>query len=101
MNRKIILKSRPQGEPLDENFEIREEVVEKIEPGFVMLKTIYLSLDPYMRGRMNAGRSYSKPVELGDVMEGEAVSAHQRDVIQRRTCCRCTAHSAKQTTLPS
>ena len=74
MNRKIILKSRPVGEPLNENFEIREEVLEKIEPGFVKLKTIYLSLDPYMRGRMNAGRSYSKPVELGDVMEGEAVS---------------------------
>ena len=74
MNRKIILKSRPEGEPLNENFEIREEVLEKIEPGFVKLKTIYLSLDPYMRGRMNAGRSYSKPVELGEVMEGEAVS---------------------------
>ena len=63
MNRKIILKSRPVGEPLNENFEIREEVLEKIESGFVKLKTIYLSLDPYMRGRMNAGRSYSKPVE--------------------------------------
>ena len=74
MNRKIILKSRPEREPKEENFEIREETLENIEPGSARIKTIYLSLDPYMRGRMNAGRSYSKPVELGEVMEGEAVS---------------------------
>jgi len=74
VNRKIILKSRPDKEPKEENFEIQEVAVENLEPGLVKLRTIYLSLDPYMRGRMNAGRSYSKPVELGAVMEGEAVS---------------------------
>ena len=57
MNRKIILKSRPEREPKEENFEIREETLENIEPGSARIKTIYLSLDPYMRGRMNAGRS--------------------------------------------
>jgi len=39
----------------------------------MLLHTIYLSLDPYMRGRMNAGPSYAKPVEVGEVMEGRAV----------------------------
>ena len=74
MNRKIILKSRPEKEPLKENFQIVEEDLKPIQSGQVQLKSIYLSLDPYMRGRMNAGRSYAKPVELGTVMEGEAVS---------------------------
>ena len=74
MNRKIILKSRPEKEPLKDNFQIVEEDLNAVQPGQVQLKSIYLSLDPYMRGRMNAGRSYAKPVELGTVMEGEAVS---------------------------
>ena len=74
MNRKIILKSRPEKEPLKENFQIIEKDLNTLELGQVQLKSIYLSLDPYMRGRMNAGRSYAKPVELGTVMEGEAVS---------------------------
>ena len=74
MNRKIILKSRPEKEPLKENFQIVEEDLDAVQAGQVQLKSIYLSLDPYMRGRMNAGRSYAKPVELGTVMEGEAVS---------------------------
>ena len=74
MNRKIILRSRPEKEPLKENFQIIEEDLNKVELGQVQLKSIYLSLDPYMRGRMNAGRSYAKPIELGMTMEGEAVS---------------------------
>ena len=74
MNKKIILRSRPEKEPLKENFQIVEEELNAIQPGQVQLKSIYLSLDPYMRGRMNAGRSYAKPVELGTTMEGEAVS---------------------------
>ena len=55
MNRKIILKSRPEKEPLKENFQIVEEDLDAVQPGQVQLKSIYLSLDPYMRGRMNAG----------------------------------------------
>ena len=72
MNRKIILKSRPEKEPLEENFQIVEGDLKPVQPGQVQLKSIYLSLDPYMRGRMNAGRSYAKPVELGTVMEGRS-----------------------------
>ena len=70
-NRRIVLAARPQGEPRDEDF--RLEAVDVPSPGEdqVLLRTIYLSLDPYMRGRMNAGPSYAPPVEIGQVMEGE------------------------------
>src|SRR5215472_11847486 len=73
-NRRIVLAARPRGEPRDEDF--RLEAVDPASPGQdqVLLRTIYLSLDPYMRGRMNAGPSYAPPVEVGQVMEGGAVS---------------------------
>jgi NADPH-dependent curcumin reductase CurA len=74
-NRRIVLAARPQGEPRDEDF--RLEAVDLASPGHdqVLLRTIYLSLDPYMRGRMNAGPSYAPPVEVGQVMEGGTISA--------------------------
>lgn len=70
----VVLASRPDGEPVHSNFRIENRELPTLEPGQVLLKVIYLSLDPYMRGRMNAGKSYSKPVEVGDVMEGGTVS---------------------------
>jgi NADPH-dependent curcumin reductase CurA len=74
-NRRIVLAARPHGEPRDEDF--RLEAVDLVSPGQyqVLLRTIYLSLDPYMRGRMNAGPSYAPPVEVGQVMEGGTISA--------------------------
>jgi NADPH-dependent curcumin reductase CurA len=72
-NRQILLASRPRGEPTPDNFKLVETDAPQPGPGQVLLRTIYLSLDPYMRGRMNAGPSYSKPVEVGEVMEGGAV----------------------------
>jgi hypothetical protein len=74
-NRRIVLAARPQGEPRDEDF--RLETVDLPSPGEgqVLLRTIYLSLDPYMRGRMNAGPSYAPPVEVGQVMQGGTISA--------------------------
>ena len=71
----MVLAARPNGEPREEDF--RLETVEIPAPGEdqVLLRTIYLSLDPYMRGRMNAGPSYAPPVEVGQVMEGGTVSA--------------------------
>ena len=74
-SRRIILAARPKGEPRDEDFQL--EVVDIPSPGDdqVLLRTMYLSLDPYMRGRMNAGPSYAPPVEIGEVMEGGTVSA--------------------------
>jgi len=74
-NRRIVLAARPNGEPQDKDF--RLEAVDLTLPGEdqVLLRTIYLSLDPYMRGRMNAGPSYAPPVEVGQVMGGGTVSA--------------------------
>ncbi|MFM1727599.1 NADP-dependent oxidoreductase [Prescottella soli] len=71
---RIVLASRPHGEPTSDNF--RTETVELPDPsdGQVLLRTVYLSLDPYMRGRMSTAESYAAPVEVGDVMVGAAVS---------------------------
>jgi NADPH-dependent curcumin reductase CurA len=74
-NRQILLASRPHGEPGPDNFELVETAVPQPGPGRMLLRTIYLSLDPYMRGRMRAGPSYARPVEVGEVMEGSAVCA--------------------------
>ena len=75
MNQQILLASRPHGEPVLENFKRVESVIPDLPPGKMLLRAIYLSLDPYMRGRMNAGKSYAPPVEIGAVMEGSAVAA--------------------------
>jgi NADPH-dependent curcumin reductase CurA len=73
-NRQILLKSRPQGKPSAENFAHVEQPVPEPGEGQVLLRTLYLSLDPYMRGRMSDARSYAKPAELGKPMVGGAVS---------------------------
>ena len=72
-NRQILLASRPKGEPTAENFRLVETEIPSPGPGQLLVRSIYLSLDPYMRGRMNAGKSYARPVEVGEVMEGRAV----------------------------
>jgi NADPH-dependent curcumin reductase CurA len=72
-NRQILLASRPRGEPTPDNFKLVETEIPEPGPGQMLLQTIYLSLDPYMRGRMSAAPSYAKPVEVGEVMEGRAV----------------------------
>ncbi|BBY67671.1 NADP-dependent oxidoreductase [Mycolicibacterium helvum] len=69
----VVLASRPNGEPVHENFRLEVRDVGPVREGQALLRTIYLSLDPYMRGRMNAGRSYATPVEIGEVMEGATV----------------------------
>ncbi|MFA6134094.1 MAG: NADP-dependent oxidoreductase [Phycisphaerae bacterium] len=74
VNRQILLAYRPVGEPTESNFQIVESPMPPLEDGQVLCRTLYLSLDPYMRGRMNAGRSYAQPVEIGQVMIGGTVS---------------------------
>ena len=69
MNKKVILKQRPVGEPKLEDFELFEEDIREPKDDEVSLKTIYMSLDPYMRGRMNDAKSYAKAVEIGEVMD--------------------------------
>ncbi len=73
MSQQIILASRPVGDPNTDGFKMVEGVARVPEDGEVLCRSIYLSLDPYMRGRMSAAKSYAKPVEVGDVMEGGAV----------------------------
>src|SRR6478735_6455574 len=74
MNHQIRLKSRPAGEPTPDNFEAADGPVPEPGDGEVLRRTIYLSLDPYMRGRMSDAASYATPVKIGDVMGGHTVS---------------------------
>lgn len=73
MNRRIVLASRPTGEPTAENFRLETLPVPELQAGEVLLQTLYLSLDPYMRGRMSDAPSYAPPVEIGAVMVGGTV----------------------------
>lgn len=72
-NRRIVLASRPVGAPVDHNF--RLESVDKPIPaqGEMLLRSVYLSLDPYMRGRMSDAKSYADPVAIDEVMVGGTV----------------------------
>ncbi len=72
-NTQVLLDSRPQGWPVEANFRIVEAEIPEPGEGEMLVRVHYLSLDPYMRGRMNAGKSYAASVELGEVMIGGAV----------------------------
>jgi NADPH-dependent curcumin reductase CurA len=73
-NTQILLAARPHGEPTSEHFRIETAPLPEPAEGEVLLRTIYLSLDPYMRGRMSDAKSYAAPVEVGAVMEGGTVA---------------------------
>ena len=73
MNRQVLLASRPQGWIREENFRIVDAPVPKPDPGEVLVRGEWLSLDPYMRGRMSDAKSYTAPVEIGQVMVGQVV----------------------------
>jgi len=81
INQRIVLASRPDGRPTAENFRLEEAAVPSAGEGEVLLKLRYLSLDPYMRGRMSAAKSYAAPVEIGSVMEGGTVG----EVVESRS----------------
>ena len=72
-NRRIVLASRPVGAPTQDNFRLETTAVPSIKDGEVLLRSIYLSLDPYMRGRMNDAKSYAEPVAIDEVMVGATV----------------------------
>src|SRR5438132_7948457 len=72
-NRQVLLKRRPTGLPATAEFEIADGPVPDPGEGEVLVRGIYLSLDPYMRGRISAARSYAKPVDVGAVIEGRVV----------------------------
>ncbi|SCM75246.1 putative conserved oxidoreductase, Zn-dependent and NAD(P)-binding [uncultured Pleomorphomonas sp.] len=73
-NRRIVLAARPKGEPRISDFRLETVAVAEPADGHILLEILYLSLDPYMRGRMSAAKSYARPVEIGEVMEGGTVS---------------------------
>jgi NADPH-dependent curcumin reductase CurA len=73
-NRQIVLRRRPVGEPREDDFELLTAATADPAEGEMLLKVLWLSLDPYMRGRMNDMKSYAPPVPLGGVMVGGTVS---------------------------
>jgi len=74
VNRRIVLDSRPFGVPIAANFRLEERDIPVPSNGQMLLRTLYLSLDPYMRGRMSDHPSYTAPVAINDVMVGCTVS---------------------------
>lgn len=74
VNRRIVLAERPKGEPTPDDFRMEEVPLPELKDGEVLLQTVYLSLDPYMRSRMNEEASYAASTDLGQVMVGGTVS---------------------------
>lgn len=69
----ITLAARPEGAPTEETFAMKTAELPDPAKGEVLVRSIWLSLDPYMRGRMNASKSYADPIPVGGMMTGEAV----------------------------
>src|SRR5450631_1444346 len=80
LNKQVLLASRPQGAVTEDNFRFVELPVGKPGPGEVLVKNEWLSLDPYMRGRMSDAKSYAKSTEIGELMVGQTVG----EVIESR-----------------
>jgi NADPH-dependent curcumin reductase CurA len=80
-NRQVTLAARPSGEPTEADFALVESAIPQPADGEVVARTLWLSLDPYQRGRMNEGRSYARHVDLGEVMAAQAVS----EVVESRS----------------
>ncbi|CPR14607.1 NADP-dependent oxidoreductase [Brenneria goodwinii] len=72
-NRRIVLAQRPHGAPTHDDFRLEQQPLPEVKEGEVLLRTVFLSLDPYMRGRMSDAPSYAKPVEIDAVMVGSTV----------------------------
>lgn len=73
INRRYVLAQRPQGMPSDQDFRLEKVAQPEPEQGQVLLRTLYLSLDPYVRGRLDDAPSYSPPLAIGDVICGGTV----------------------------
>jgi len=73
-NRRVVMASRPTGKPTLDNFRLESTAIPRPGAGQMLLKTRYLSLDPYMRGRMSAGPSYAQGIGVDDVMIGGTIS---------------------------
>src|SRR3954469_7053664 len=80
-NRQVLLDNRPQGEAMASNFKLVTSETPPLQDGQVLVRHHYLSLDPYMRGRMNDAKSYAAPQPLGQVMQGGTVG----EVVESRS----------------
>ncbi|MEP6609532.1 MAG: NADP-dependent oxidoreductase [Burkholderiaceae bacterium] len=82
-NRRIVLASRPKTSASTSNFRLVEDTVPALQPGQILIRNQYLSLDPYMRGRMNDAKSYTAPQALNEVMlgatAGKVIESRNRD----------------------
>lgn len=72
--RQILLAARPEGEPEPRHFDLQTTTLPALQQGQVLLRVLWLSLDPYMRGRMRAGKSYAAPFEVGAPLQAGAVA---------------------------
>jgi NADPH-dependent curcumin reductase CurA len=82
-NRRIVLAARPTGMPDKTRLRLENTPTPRADAGQMLLRTMYLSLDPYMRGRMNDTKSYAEPVKSGEVMTGQVVTEVVRSEAER------------------
>ena len=80
-SREVRLASRPSGVPTADNFTLAETTLEPLQDGKVLVRNLFISVDPYMRGRMNDRKSYVPPFQIGKVLDGGAVG----EVIESRS----------------
>ena len=73
-NRRVVLAQRPKGLPNENTLRLEQTDIPQASEGEIVLRTVFLSLDPYMRGRMNDAKSYAEPVKIGEVMTGQVVA---------------------------
>ena len=73
LRQSVVLKRRPSGEPLPSDFEIKEDLIPEPAAGEVVTRTLFLSIDPYMRGRLREEQTYAVAIQIGEVMTGETV----------------------------
>src|SRR5215471_7094207 len=92
LTREVRLVSRPIGWPTSENFDIADASAPAISDGEVRVRNTFLSVDPYMRGRMNDARSYADPYKLGEVMHGGAVGVVGESAADSRAVGDTVAH---------
>ena len=104
INRRWTLANRPVGYPEESDFAIVEAEVDDPKHGEILVRTLYLSLDPYMRGRLRDRRSYAVPVGIGDVVVGEGVGrviASQSDEVSVGDIVACQIGWQEYTVVPA
>ena len=74
MNRRWVLASHPTGMPVEDNWRLEQSLIPSPSDNQILARALYLSVDPYMRGRISAKRGYAKGVEVGELMSGAAVA---------------------------